>query len=172
MDGFLVVLVADLVVAVIPKQYLQDPLDQDSADHLAQVDLEEVEVDSVADSTEVEVVEVSGEVETSKTEADMVVEEEMEAEGVSDTKAQDSPEEAATTPTSQLTPLLDLKVAEAGSPEGDMAVLLIEMVSRIETVARGVGTHVEEETAILVVEMVAHPMVEVDQDPAEATMSR
>lgn len=168
MDGFLVVLVVDLVVAVTPRQYLQDLLDLDSADHLALVDSEEV--DSGVGSTEAEVEEVSVEEEISKTEADMA-EEEGEAEEGSDTKAQDSPEEAVTTPTSQPTLLLDLKVAEAVSLEGAMVALLIAIASLIVMVAQVVGTHVEE-MAILVVVMDAHPTVEVDQDRVEATMSR
>lgn len=162
MDGFLVVSVEDLVAVVTLKQYLQDPLDLDLVVQLDLVGSEEV--DSAVDSTEVEGEEVSVEVETSKTEVDMA----EEAEVVSDTRVRDSPEEAATTPTFQRMHLLVLKVAEVVSG-AVTAALPIAMVSLIAMVAQVVGIHAEE-MAILVVEIVAHLMV--DQDQAEATMSR
>lgn len=151
------------MAVVTPKQHRHDLLDPDSVDHRGLVDSEEV--DSVGDLTEAEVEGVSVEAEISKTEA---VTAEGEAEEVSDTRARDSPEEAVTTPTSQRMHLPDLKVAEAAS-EGATAAPPIAMVSLIAMVVQAVGIHAEE-MAILVVEIVAH--LTVDQDQAEATMSR
>lgn len=151
------------MAVVTPKQYRHDLLDLDSVDHRGLVGSEEV--DSAGGLTEAEVEGVSVEAEISKTEAVMA---EGEAEGVSATKARDSPEAAVTTPTSQRMHLLDLKVAEVVS-EAATAALPTAMVSLIAMVVQVVGIPAEE-MAILVVEIVAH--LTVDQDRAEATMSR
>lgn len=142
-----------------PKQCHLDLLDLDSA---APLDLEDSEeVVSVVDSTEAEAEADFAEAETSKTEEDMAGEVDEEA---SDTKAPDFQEvaEADSTLTFQPTRLRVLKVV-ADSLEGDIVALLIA------TVAQAVGIRAAA-MVILVEEIVVRHLV--DQDPAEATMSR